>query len=497
MRRAGATSLLLLALVTLPVRAQTAGPGDAAAPPAQATAAVAPPADPRALTYPPLTISFPKPERLMLSNGLVIYLFVDHELPLIDLAFDLAAGSIDDPPGKEGLADLTAALMRAGGTADMSPDQVDEAVDFLPARLGFAPDRDNLGGTLSALKEKFPEALRLFAGMLRAPRFDPARLEVERARVVEEIRRRWDDPGDVAELNFRLLAYGARSPWARLPDAASIGRITRDDLVDFHRRYLHANNMVLGVAGDFEPEAMKSLLKSTFGSWPRAKVTPPPIGKVKDAVPVGVHLIERPVSQSTFEIGHLGVNRFDPDKFPLKILNFILGEGGFTSRLVREVRSTRGLAYSVGGGVGMDSDRGLFEVSCRTRAASTVEAIQLIRDILRRLRQDGPTEEEVREAQEASINSFVFSLDGTVPYMRAYLYYDRYGYPPDYLMTYRDNLGRVTRAQVFVAARRHIDPEHLLILVVGKAQDLASPLDSLGLGAPRLVRLDGEAAASN
>jgi len=248
--------------------------------------------------------------------------------------------------------------------------------------------------------------------------------------------------------------------------------------------------MILGVAGDFDPAAMKKLLRDTFAGWANAKVNLPQVPKIQDAVPVGVHLIDRPLPQSTIALGHLGASRFDPDRFPLTVLNYILGEGGFDSRLVREVRSTRGLAYSVGGGVGLDSDRGLFQITCRTKSGSTVESIQVIRDILKQLREAGPTEDEVRQAKEARINSFVFSVDGTVPFMHAYLYYDYYNYPPDYLSTYRDLLSKVTRDQVALAARKHLDPDRLVVLVVGSAKGFDRPLSNLGLGDTKTVPLD-------
>ncbi|HKN47357.1 MAG TPA: pitrilysin family protein [Candidatus Polarisedimenticolia bacterium] len=457
-------------------------------------AAPSPPADPRALTYPPLSIAFPKPEKLFLPNGLLVYLFEDHELPLVDLAFYMAAGSIYDPPEEVGVAGLTARLMITGGTAEMTPDQVDQAIESMPAQLSIDAGSDSVSGSLSTLKARFPEALAILASMLRSPRFDASRLDLEKAQVVESIRRRWDTPAMTAGLNFRLLVYGPASPWARLETPESIGRIGRNDLLDWTARYVRPNNLIMGVAGDFEPGAMKKLLRDTFGAWKNGKVTPPAVPKVQGALPVGVHLVDRAIGQSSIEIGHLGVNRFDPDKFPLKILSYILGEGGFDSRLVREVRSTRGLAYSVGGGVGLDSDRGLFEISCRTKAESTVETIQVIREILKQIREAGPTEDEVRQAKEASINSFVFSVDGTVPFMHAYLYYDRYRYPPDFLQTYRDNLAKVTRDQVARAARKHLEPDHLVVLVVGNEKKLDHPLASLGLGDPRRIRLDETAS---
>ncbi len=446
--------------------------------------------DPRALRYPLLSISFPKPEKVALSNGLVAYLFRDNELPIVDLSFYARAGSIDDPADKAGLAELATHLLRTGGTDELTPDQVDEALEFMPAQVGLGAGNDSVSGSVSALKARFPEALRIVSRMLRAPRFDETRLEIERARVLESIKRRWDDPGTIADLNFRLQVYGQDSPWARLESAASIGRITRQDLIDFQRNYLRPGNMVVGVAGDFEPKAMKRLLQDLFGSWKDAVVKRPATAKIEDRVTPGVRLIERPLTQSNIEIGHLGVNRFDPDKFPLKILSFILGEGGFSSRLMKEVRSTRGLAYSVGGGVGIDSDRGLFDISCTTKAGSTVASIRVIRDIVRQLREEGPTDEEVRQAKEAETNSFVFSVEGTSQYMRTHLYYAYYGYPADYLQTYRDNISRVTREDVLRAARKHMDPGRLVVLVVGNPKEFDAPLSSLGMGEPRTITLD-------
>lgn len=493
---------LLLAAAPVTAAALNEAPAKATPPAAPSPAAAPgtetgpPPADPRTLTYAPLKIAFPKPERVFLPDGLLVYLFEDHELPLIDATIYFKAGSIFDPADKAGLADLAATLMRTGGTEAMPPAAVDEALEFTAAQIGLNASADMLSGSVSVVKDRFPEALRIFAAMLKSPRFDPERLEVEKARALEEIRRRYDDPGDLAELEFRKLVYGATSPWARLASVDSIGRIRRDDLAEWQRRYVHPNNAVMGVAGDFDAKKMKALLEETFRGWSNAKVTPPIVAKVRDDIPAGVHLVSRPLSQTRIEIGHLGVGRFDPDKFAIKILNFILGEGGFTSRLVKEVRSTRGLAYSIGGGIGLDSDRGLFQISGSTKAGSTVEAIDLIRTILRQMRDPGPTEQEVKEAKESSVNAFVFSVDGTAPYMRAFLFYDFYGYPPDYLQTYRDNLSRVTREQVTMAARKRLNPDRLVILVVGNDQGFDRPLTSLGLGEPRPLRLEETPAAA-
>jgi len=250
------------------------------------------------------------------------------------------------------------------------------------------------------------------------------------------------------------------------------------------------------VSGDFDPAAMKGLLRETLSDWSGGRADLPPVARVEDRMTPGVTLVERPLTQSSILLGHLGATRFDPDKFPLFVLNYVLGEGGFSSRLMKEVRSTRGLAYSVGGGVGTDTDRGLFAVSCRTRAGATVEAIQAIRDVVKRLRDEGPTEEEVREAKEARRNSLAFTLDNNAAFMDNYLYYRYYGYPADYLETWNDKMGAVTRDDVARAARRLLHPERVLILVVGPASGFDRPLASLGLGEARAVTPGGAALAA-
>ena len=459
-----------------------------------ATAEPAIPDDPATLSYGPLRFAFPRPERFTLGNGLVVYLMRDPELPVIDLSFFSRGGTVWDPPGREGLASLATHLMRTGGTGDLEPDAVDARLEFLPATISIGASYDALSGDLSCVKEAFPEALDILAGMLLRPRFDAARLEVERARIVEAIRRRWDAPGTIAQYNFRRLVYGDSSPWAALDTAESVGSITRDDLVAFQKRTVRPASTIMSVSGDFEPVEMKRRLRAVFGAWRGGAADLPAVAPIEDRVRPGVYVVDRSLPQTTIALGHLGVGRFDPDKFPLFLLNHILGEGGFSSRLMQEVRSARGLAYSVGGGVGSDSDRGLFSISCRTKAGSTVQAIEAIRDVTRRLVDEGPTDEEIRKAKEARINSFVFTVDGTAAYMRSALYYRYYGYPDDYLATWRDRLQAVTRADIMRAAKRLVHLDRLVVLAVGDQKSFDGPLASLGLGEPRLIRL-GDAGA--
>jgi zinc protease len=477
---------VVLALAAGAAPASPAVPNKAAAP---AGPSAAPQGDPRALRYPPLSISFPEPKTTTLKNGLVVHLLPDRDLPIIDVAFFARGGTIYDPEDKAGLALLAMHAMRTGGTAALGPDDVDEKLETLPADIDLSAEDDALTGSLSCLKDRFPEALAIFAGMIRQPRFDSDRLESERGRVLEQIRRRWDEPGTISHLLFARLVYGENSPWARLPTEETIGRVQRDDLVAFQKNVLRPGNLRLAVSGDFDPKDMQRLLEKTFGDWRGGKATLPAIPPIQERPMAGVYLVERPVTQSSIAVGHLGANRFDPDKYPLYVVNEVLGEGGFTSRLMKEVRSTRGLAYSVAGGVGTDTDRGLLEIRCRTRADATVQAIEAIRDVVSTFRDQGPTEEETREAKDAQTNSFVFTVDGTDAYMQQFLYYEHYGYPPNYLQSWRDRLQAVTRDDAARAAKKHLKPEAMVVLVVGNPKAFDRPLDSLGLGAPKTIRL--------
>jgi predicted Zn-dependent peptidase len=476
---------------TTPVAAPAATP---VAAPATTPPAGTPPSDPRALKFAPLTFAFPKPEIWKMPNGLTVYLLPDRELPVLDLSLMAHGGSIYDPAGKAGLAELATHLMRTGGTAALTPDAVDQRLEFLPASIDLDAADDALSADLSCVREAFPEALRILAGMLRAPRFDAERLEVERARRVESIRRRWDQPGSVAGLTFRGIVYGGDSPWARLDTLESIGAITRDDLAAWQKQYMRPTGMLLSVAGDFEPAAMKTLLKEAFGDWSGGAAALPAVPKVADTLRPGVYVIERGLPQSTIVLGHLGASRFDRDKFPLFLLNYILGEGGFSSRLMQEVRSVRGLVYSVSGGVGTDSDLGLFALQGRTRTGATAQAIEAIREVTKRLVEEGPTEEEIRNAKEARTNAFVFTVDGTAAYLKSHLYYRFYGYPEDYLVTWREKLQAVTREQIMQAAKRLVHTDRMAVVVVGDPKGFDKPLASLGLGEPAIIQ-PGETGA--
>lgn len=238
----------------------------------------------------------------------------------------------------------------------------------------------------------------------------------------------------------------------------------------------------MGISGDFTKKDLLARLEKAFSGWPRVPVDQPPVPPVELTFKSSVNYIAKDINQTNIRIGHLGIKRFNPDRFPVNVMNFILGESGFTSRLMREVRSNRGLAYSVGGRLGWGTDYGLFFVACQTRVEKTAETISLIQDIIKSMQQAPVSDEELTLAKETLTNEFVFQFTATQQIVAQMAQLEYYGYkdPKGYLDTYRDNLTKVTKADVLRVAKAYLHHDSLVILAVGNADRFDKPLSTFG-----------------
>ncbi|MDO8546649.1 MAG: pitrilysin family protein, partial [Nitrospirales bacterium] len=318
-----ATGFVLLALLTAPPAfAQTAAPP-------------APLGDPRTMKFEPVTITVPEVERVVLENGLIVYLLPDRELPLVSVSAMIRTGSIYEPADKVGLAGLTGIVMRTGGTARLTGDQVDEELEFLAAHISMGIGGESGAASLDLLKKDLPQGLAIFADMLRTPAFESAKVEQAKRQALDAIRRRPDSPGGIAAREFRKLLFGADHPLGRESTTDTVSRITRDDLVAFHRQFFAPNSLILGVTGDFEKPAMLDALRKAFGDWKPQTVALPALPPVTASPGAGrsVNILRRDLSQTHLRIGHLSVKENDPDYFALALLEDILGGNSFTSRL--------------------------------------------------------------------------------------------------------------------------------------------------------------------
>lgn len=427
--------------------------------------------DPRTLEVKALEFTVPEVERLVLKNGMVVYLMEDHLLPLVKIYALVRTGAIYEPVEKAGLASLTGAVMRTGGTAAMSPDEVNEALEFVAARVEVSIERERGIATLDVLRKDLDTGLRIFADVVRRPRFDEAKIVLRKAELAEEFRRENDDPEETLFREFRELLYGEH-PYARrvIGYPETVAAIGRDDLVGFHERFFHPNNIIMGVSGDFERDAMLVKLNEVFGDWPRAALDiaePPP-------VPAGfarsLNFIEKDIVQSNIVIGHLGIERLDPDYYTAYVLNYILGGSGFNSRLMEGVRTKAGLAYSVGSYFYAPRYAGFFFAYCFTKTESTERAVLMVLDELERVRREEVTDEEFARAKKAIENQFIFRFQTAEKIVQQKVEIEQIGLPMDYLERYLDIIRAITKKDLVRVATRLIHPDRATILVIGKPE---------------------------
>lgn len=438
--------------------------------------------DYRDITYPPLpAFEIPQPQVYTLPNGMTVLLLEDHELPLITAIARIRTGSNYEPADKTGLADIMATVQRSGGTATMSGDDLDDFLAARAAEIETGMGSDFGAASMNCLKGTFDDVFAVFSDVLRHPAFSEDKIEIAKLQANTGIARRNDNIGGITAREFRRLVYGPDSPQGRLEEYATVAAVGRDDLVAWHQRFYHPNNVYLGIVGDFDPAAMKKKIAATFGDWEKGPSFTIPEMSYPTVADKGVFLVEKTdVNQSNIVMGHLGMEITDPDYFAARVMNEVLG-GSFASRLFSNIRTKKGLAYSVYGGLGAGfTVPGVFQVGLQTKSESTVDAINALKAEVQGIIDTPPTDEEMARAKEAILNSFIFNYDSNSKILRQQLTYAFYGLPSDFLEQYRSNIEKVTSADVVRAAKRYVHPGEMAILVVGNPSEFGTPLSEVG-----------------
>jgi zinc protease len=441
--------------------------------PATAAPAQTIPARPEQLHYPPLSFEPPNARdyRVVLKNGMVVFIAEDRALPLVNIAISVRVGSWLDPEGKEGLAALTGAQMRRGGTRSLTAEQLDERLDFLAARVSTGIGDTGGSAGLNCLRDNLEDALSVFVEMLREPRFQEDRLALAREQAIQEMRKRNDDSADIEGREWNVLLYGPQQFTNRFTTEASIDSITRDDLVAFHRRWFHPANMIAAVSGSFERKEMLKRLEDAFAGWPGRKPKVPPIPATIDPAPPGLYRIQKDVNQGRVSIGQPGVMRNDPDVYALEVMNEILGGSGFTSRIMKVVRSNEGLAYSAGSGMSFGVwYPGRFRASFQSKSSTVAWATELVLEQIRKMREAPVTAEELTTIENSLVETFPSSFASKAQAMAIFASDEYTGRDPSYWRTYRDRIRAVTAADVLRVARAHLVPERMIVLVVGNQE---------------------------
>ena len=437
----------------------------------------------------PVDFDPPQPEIVKLKNGMTLYLLEDHELPLFNIGAYIRAGSAYEPADKLGLAGLTATVMRSGGSATRPGDQLDEELSFIAGSVEVGMSNLHATASVDVLAKHIDTGLEIFADLLMHPALPADKLELARAQRLEGIRRQNDNPVAIASREFYRRVYGADSPWGRSATVQTVSAITRQDLVDYHAAYFRPDHMTLAVVGDFKKKDIVKKIKKAFKGWKKGKGDLPGLPALEEPAP-GVFHIEKDVNQATIYIGHLGIKDLNPDWYAVRIMNRIYGIGTFTSRLGREIRVNRGLAYSVGGGVTRGPAKGPFYIRCQTKNETAVEAIQAMLQITRDMRQGPIGAEEFGLSQSRLINSDIFNYDSSVGIANQRVYYDYYGFAPDYLSTFVERTQAVTPEDALRVAQAYMHPDKAVVVIVGRSADFDQELSVLG----EVTRVELEAA---
>ena len=435
-----------------------------------------PPAHPRELKYATLNYTPPKREqyRHVLSNGVVAYLVEDHDLPLISVSTLVRTGQYLDPDGKQGLAALTGSQIRAGGTTSKTAEEFDEAADFLAAIIvtGVGPTQGT--ASLNLLSKDIDKGLALYFDMLRNPRFQEDRLALAKSQALQNMERRNDRTDAIEGREWSRLMYGANHFSARETTKASIESITRDDLIAFHQKYFQPGGFLLAISGDFNTKDMLAKLEAVMKHWPVSKQTVPEVPKPTITPVAGLYTVHKAdVNQGRVSIGQTGSLRDNPDSYAISIMNDILGGGGFTSRITSRVRSDEGLAYSAGSNFGLGVYYpGVFRAAFQSKNPTTSQAIDIVLEEIARVRTTKVSAEELETAKNFLIEVFPRNF-ATAAQIASVFAGDEYTKrPPDYWATYRDRIRAVTADDVLRVAQKYLQPEKLVILVVGNIDEI-------------------------
>jgi zinc protease len=433
------------------------------------------------LTFPALPeIKLPEYSRFQLSNGMLVYLMEDHELPLVGGTLLVRTGDRLEPAEQIGLAGMTGAVMRSGGTQTRPADEINQFLEQRAASVETGIGETSGSASFSALSEDLNIVLSLFADVVQQPAFPQSKIDLAKVQERGAIARRNDDPNNIAGREFRKLVYGETSPYARSTEYATLGNITRADLVQFYQQYYAPDQMILGIVGDFDSAKTRQLLEKTFGTWKpsagKQVTTLPSVSQVKMG---GIFFVNQPqLSQSSIQVGHIGGLISSPDYPALSVLNGVLN--GFGGRLFNEVRTRQGLAYSVYGYWSPQFDYpGLFIAGGQTRSDATVAFVKSLLAEIEQIRAKPITQTELNFAKDSVLNSFIFNFQDPAQTLSRLLRYEYFGYPSDSIFRYRRGVEATTIADVQRVANQYLQPEKIVTLVVGSEQKIQPPIKTL------------------
>jgi zinc protease len=420
-----------------------------------------------AIVATPLSAAEIVPTKFVTSNGMTILLLEQHFLPIVEVNAMVKSGSAQDPPEKAGLANLVASLLDEG-TTSRSSKQLAEQIDFVGGALEVRASEDFTNASVRVLKKDVELGFTLLADILQHPAFHKPEFERIRSQILGEMASDNDDPGHVAMKAFnQLVFHGHPYRWPLYGTEESLNKITHADVVGFYSREYIPNQVIVTIVGDVTLDQVSGLVQTYFGGW--KKVAAPPRG-LKNPAAVEkktVQLIEKDLTQSNVILGHSGISRTNPDFYAVTVMNYILGAGGFSSRLMDSIRDKQGLVYGIMSHFDARLMPGSFWVNFQTRTDATNQAIQGVLSEIKSIREAPVTDQELSEAKSFLMGSFPLRLDSTAKLAQVVSQVEFYGLGFEYFSQYPKWIERVTKEDVLRVAKQYLNTQRYALVVVG------------------------------
>ena len=446
--------------------------------PAAAAAPIAQLPSPNKINYPPLRFNLPQTQRVVLENGIVLYILEDHELPLVNIKALIKTGTMYDPDNKEGVAELTAYVMRTGGTAKLNSAEIDSRFDFMAASAAITMSMESAQVNFSVLNKDIDQGFDLLAQILIQPAFEQNKFELARQLKNEELRRLKDDPQSLAFREFNRLIYRG-DPRGRFPSHKSLANIERDDLIKFHGRFFQPGNIMFAVSGDITKEEAINKFRRYFGNW-KANGIPANVPSPPQKSNAGVYYIDKEIPQSIIISGQFSASKNDPDFYAFTVIDFIIGSGGFPSRIFSVVRNNEGLAYSAGSFYRPKPAYGVFGTYAFTKTSSTLKTLSLLNSVLENIKSDTITGKEIDWAKKSITNGFIFSFvtPEQIAWQQMNIEYEKL--PADFLLNYRNKIKNVTMKDLNKVAVKYLNNQKHVVLILGDSKKFDEPSTTIG-----------------
>jgi zinc protease len=408
----------------------------------------------------------PLGKRILFENGMVLLLTEKHDIPVVAVNVSIKAGSREVPGSKPGLASITAMLLTQG-TAKRTANQISREIDFIGGSLTASGGDDFASANLRVLAKDLRTGLDLLSDVLQNAVFDQKEIDRKVKETLAEIQRQKEEPGVVANEAFDKAVFGDH-PYGRTNDevAAFLPKLTRQDILDFYHACYSPNHTVIAVVGDVTEKEITTLLKGYFSTWQKKgmpllpSVQPPALDKTV------VQKIDKPITQANIDMGHVGISRENPDFYACVVMNYILGGGGFTSRLMDNIRDNKGLAYSVHSGFAAQKEPGAFTITIQTKNESANEVIAETLKEVRRIQTEPVTEKELNDAKAYLTGSFPLRMDTSVKIAGMLTSIENFNLGLDYPRKYQGLIDSVTREDLQRAAKKYLHPDAMVIVVV-------------------------------